>query len=94
MYLPQLLANSWPSLSATIIFIVSDLVLPFLDVSRIRGSPLLFLPLCTFEKWDHNYSAKPFMQLQVLLPGTSKELLNKKKSQMLYKNEDVSYDWN
>lgn len=80
------------SKSASIIFRVSDLFWPFLDLSRIRGSPLLFLPLYTFEKWDHNYSAKPFMQLQVVLPGTSKEFLTKKKSQMLYKNEDVTYE--
>lgn len=79
--------------SAIIIFRVSDLFLPFLELSRIRGSPLLFLPLYTFEKWDHNYSAKPFMQLQVALSGTPKGFLTKKKSQMLDRNEDVNYEW-
>lgn len=82
------------STSATIIFIVSDLFLPFFDVNKIRESPFLFLLSYTFEKWDHNYSAKPFMQLQVVFLGTSKELLTKKKSQMLYKNQNVHYEWN
>lgn len=66
------------SKSAIVIFRGSDLFLPFLELSRMRGCPLLFLPLYTFEKWDHNYKAKPFMQLQVAPSGTPKGFLTKK----------------